>query len=117
MKILLLGAGGREHALAWKISQSSQCSQLFIAPGNGGTSRVGQNVAMSVTDFDAIGQFCKKEEVGLVMVGPEEPLVKGIVNYFRNDEQLASILIIGPDEHAAQLEGSKSFAKAFMQRH
>lgn len=117
MKILLLGSGGREHALAWKLTQSSKCSKLFIAPGNGGTSQCGQNVSMAITDFDAIGQFCVQEQVSMVIVGPEEPLVKGIVDHFRADEKLQSIMIIGPSLHAAQLEGSKTFAKAFMQKY
>lgn len=117
MKILLLGAGGREHALAWKLGQSSKCSKLFIAPGNGGTSQCGQNVSLAITDFDAIAQFCQQEQVEMVIVGPEEPLVKGIVDYFRSKPALASIMVIGPSQHAAQLEGSKSFAKSFMQKY
>ncbi|MFT3936838.1 MAG: phosphoribosylamine--glycine ligase [Chitinophagaceae bacterium] len=117
MKILLLGAGGREHALAWKLSQSPQCSQLFIAPGNGGTSLCGKNISLAITDFDAIAKFCIDEKIEMVIVGPEEPLVKGIVDYFRTNEQLASVMIIGPSLHAAQLEGSKAFAKAFMDKY
>lgn len=117
MKILLLGSGGREHALAWKMSQSSQCTKLFIAPGNGGTTQCGQNVPLSISDFDAIGQFCQQEQIELVVVGPEEPLVKGIVDYFRANEKLNNIMIIGPSQYAAQLEGSKTFAKAFMQKY
>ena len=117
MKILLLGAGGREHALAWKLTQSPKCSKLFIAPGNGGTSQCGQNVAINITDFDAIGRFCLKEQVEMVIVGPEEPLVKGIVDYFKADEKLQQVMIIGPSLHAAQLEGSKAFAKSFMQKY
>lgn len=117
MKILLLGSGGREHALAWKMAQSSKCSKLFIAPGNGGTSQCGQNVLLSITDFEAIKQFCLNEQIEMVVVGPEEPLVKGIVDFFKADEALQSILIIGPSLHAAQLEGSKAFAKAFMDRY
>ncbi|MEO5593319.1 MAG: phosphoribosylamine--glycine ligase [Chitinophagaceae bacterium] len=117
MKILLLGAGGREHALAWKLTQSSKCSKLFIAPGNGGTSQCGQNVSLSITDFDAIGQFCLQEQIEMVIVGPEEPLVKGIVDYFRADEKLLSVMVIGPSQYAAQLEGSKTFAKSFMQKY
>ncbi|HEY4147587.1 MAG TPA: phosphoribosylamine--glycine ligase [Chitinophagaceae bacterium] len=118
MKILLLGAGGREHALAWKLSQSPLCSQLFIAPGNGGTARCGQNVpALSVNDFDAMKIFCLKEQVEMVVVGPEDPLVKGIVDFFKADPELASIMVIGPSQYAAQLEGSKAFAKSFMQRY
>jgi len=117
MKILILGSGGREHALAWKMAQSSNCSKLFIAPGNGGTSQCGQNVPLNITDFDAIAQFCLQEEVELVVVGPEEPLVKGIVDYFRENDKLHHIMIIGPSSHAAQLEGSKTFAKGFMQKY
>ncbi len=117
MKILLLGSGGREHALAWKLAQSSKCSKLFIAPGNGGTSQCGQNVSLAITDFNAIGQFCLQEQVEMVIVGPEEPLVKGIVDYFRADAKLQSIIIIGPSQHAAQLEGSKTFAKEFMKKY
>ncbi len=117
MKILLLGSGGREHALAWKMAQSDKCSQLFIAPGNGGTARCGQNVALSLTDFSSIKDFCLREQVELLVVGPEEPLVKGIVDFFRNDDELKAIRIIGPSLHAAQLEGSKAFAKAFMDRY
>jgi phosphoribosylamine--glycine ligase len=117
MKILLLGSGGREHALAWKLAQSPLCSQLFIAPGNGGTARCGQNVALSVTDFDAIKVFCLKEQVDMVVVGPEEPLVKGIVDFFSKDSELKQVMVIGPSKFAAQLEGSKAFAKSFMQRH
>ncbi len=117
MKILLLGAGGREHALAWKLAQSPLCSQLFIAPGNGGTARCGQNVSLSVNDFDALKAFCLKEQVEMVVVGPEDPLVKGIVDYFKADAELRSVMVIGPSKYAAQLEGSKAFAKSFMQRH
>ena len=117
MKILILGAGGREHALAWKMAQSNNCSKLFIAPGNGGTSQCGQNVPLSITDFTAIAQFCLQEQIELVVVGPEEPLVKGIVDYFREDDKLHHIMIIGPSRHAAQLEGSKTFAKGFMQKY
>jgi phosphoribosylamine---glycine ligase len=117
MKILLLGSGGREHALAWKMIQSPKCTQLFIAPGNGGTAKCGQNIALSVNDFDAIKTFCLKEQIEMIVVGPEEPLVKGIADYFQADELLKSIMIIGPTQYAAQLEGSKAFAKAFMRRH
>src|ERR1700749_2329929 len=114
MKILLLGAGGRKHALAWKLSQSPLCSQLFIAPGNGGTPRCGQNVpSLSVTDFDAMKTFCLKEQVDMLVVGPEDPLVKGIVDFFKADPELASIMVIGPSKYAEQLEGSKAFAKSF----
>jgi phosphoribosylamine--glycine ligase len=116
MKILLLGSGGREHALAWKMTQSPLCTKLFTAPGNGGTALCGQNVAMSVTDFEAIKIFCLKEQIEMVVVGPEEPLVKGIVDFFKNDEELSSIGVIGPSLSAARLEGSKAFAKSFMQK-
>lgn len=117
MRILLLGSGGREHALAWKISQSPLCSKLLIAPGNAGTLSLGDNRAISVTDFPAIQKICIEEKVDMVVVGPEEPLVKGIVEFLRADSLLKNLMIIGPGEVGAQLEGSKAFAKAFMQRH
>ena len=117
MRILLLGSGGREHALAWKISQSPLCSKLLIAPGNAGTLSLGDNRAVSVTDFPAIQKICIEEKIDMVVVGPEEPLVKGIVEFLRADSVLKNLMIIGPGEVGAQLEGSKAFAKAFMQRH
>ena len=117
MNILLLGSGGREHALAWKIRQSPLCSQLFIAPGNAGTATCGTNLPFSVSDFDAAIQACIDQKIDMVIVGPEEPLVKGIADVLRSNERLSNLLIIGPEKKAAQLEGSKSFAKAFMQRH
>ena len=117
MNILLLGSGGREHALAWKISRSNQCSKLFIAPGNPGTAECGTNLSFNVVDFDAIKKCCIKEKIELVIVGPEEPLVKGIVDFLKEDEKLKNLLVIGPSKEAAQLEGSKAYAKAFMQRH
>ena len=117
MKIMLLGSGGREHALAWKIAQSAKVEKLFIAPGNAGTSAVGENVAISVCDFDAIAEFVLENGVSMVVVGPEDPLVKGIYDYFKGDERLSHVAVIGPSRDAAQLEGSKSFAKDFMQRH
>ncbi|NML19478.1 phosphoribosylamine--glycine ligase [Pseudoflavitalea sp. G-6-1-2] len=117
MNILLLGSGGREHALAWKLVQSTHCDQLFIAPGNAGTASVGTNVALSPTDFPAIKDFVLTNAVGLVVVGPEEPLVKGITDFFRKDENLQQVVVIGPSQYAAQLEGSKAFAKQFMERH
>ena len=117
MKILLLGSGGREHALAWKIAQSKKLEKLFIAPGNAGTSQVGENVNISVCDFDAIATFVLEKGVNMVVVGPEDPLVKGVYDYFQNDERLKNIPVIGPTRAAAELEGSKSFAKDFMQRH
>ncbi|AXY77269.1 phosphoribosylamine--glycine ligase [Paraflavitalea soli] len=117
MNILLLGSGGREHALAWKLAQSPKCQQLYIAPGNAGTGLCGTNINMSVTDFDAIKKFVLDKEIGMVLVGPEEPLVKGIVDLFRKDKALQQVAIIGPSQYGAQLEGSKAFAKKFMMRH
>ncbi len=117
MNILLLGSGGREHALAWKIAQSPKVEKLFIAPGNAGTREVGENVAINVCDFDAIAEFVLANAVGMVVVGPEDPLVKGIYDYFQASETLSGIAVIGPSKAAAELEGSKSFAKDFMQRH
>jgi phosphoribosylamine--glycine ligase len=117
MNILLLGSGGREHALAWKISQSSHTTTLFIAPGNAGTALCGTNVAINPNDFAAIKQFAIDNFIGLVVVGPEEPLVKGIFDFFANDPSLSHIPVIGPSAQAAQLEGSKAFAKGFMKRH
>lgn len=117
MRILLLGSGGREHALAWKISQSPLCTKLFIAPGNAGTLSLGDNRTIGVTDFVAIRELCKEEKIDMVVVGPEEPLVKGIVEFLRADSLLQQLMIIGPGETGAQLEGSKAFAKAFMERH
>jgi phosphoribosylamine--glycine ligase len=117
MHILLLGGGGREHALAWKISQSKSCTALFIAPGNAGTSAFGKNLQMDPTDFVAIGKACLENKISLVLVGPEEPLVKGIVDYFVNDRSLSHIPVIGPNASAARLEGSKAFSKQFMLKH
>jgi phosphoribosylamine--glycine ligase len=117
MKILLLGSGGREHALAWKIAQSPKVEKLYIAPGNAGTSEVGENVAMKADDFDAIAAFVLDKQVDIVVVGPEDPLVKGIVDYFKANEAVRHIPVVGPSQEGAQLEGSKDFAKAFMKRH
>ena len=117
MNILLLGSGGREHALAWKIAQSQHTEQLFIAPGNAGTATVGTNVALKADDFDGIRRFVLEHNVNMVVVGPEDPLVRGIYDYFKADPQLQHIPVIGPSKAAAQLEGSKDFAKGFMQRH
>lgn len=117
MKILLLGSGGREHALAWKIAQSPKVSQLFIAPGNAGTMQVGKNVDVKADDFDGIAQFVLDYEVDMVVVGPEDPLVKGIYDYFQHHDLLKDIPVIGPSKAGAVLEGSKEFAKGFMQRH
>lgn len=116
MNILLLGSGGRESALAWKMQQSHHCSQLFIAPGNAGTTAYGSNVTLDILDFEAIKQFCIDKKIQLVVVGPEEPLVKGIYDYLRNDEQLGNMIIVAPPAAASQLEGSKAFAKQFMQK-
>jgi phosphoribosylamine---glycine ligase len=117
MKILLLGSGGREHALAWKLAQSPLCSTLFIAPGNAGTSGCGVNVNLSPLDFEAVGKYCVAENIGMVVVGPEEPLVRGIVDFFTADPALRHIPVIGPSASGARLEGSKSFSKQFMDRH
>lgn len=117
MKLLLLGSGGREHALAWKIAQSDKVDQLFIAPGNAGTGGVGTNVDIKVNDFEAIRQFVLDEGIAMVVVGPEDPLVNGVYDYFRDDEQLKDIPVIGPSRAGAVLEGSKEFAKGFMMRH
>ncbi len=117
MKILILGAGGRAHTFCWKISQSELCSQLFIAPGNAGTAQYGENLNVSETDFEALKKICVSKKIDLVIVGPEEPLVKGIYDFFKKDKQLSQIIITGPSAGGAQLEGSKAFAKAFMKRH
>jgi phosphoribosylamine--glycine ligase len=117
MKILLLGSGGREHALAWKIAQSEKCEKLYIAPGNGGTGDCGENVAMKADDFEAIKQFCVDKAIDMVVVGPEDPLVKGIYDDMKVDERTKNIPVIGPSKAGAVLEGSKDFAKAFMMRH
>ena len=117
MKILLLGSGGREHALAWKIAQSPKVEKLFIAPGNGGTLTIGENVQIAATDFPALKSFVLEKGVDMVVVGPEDPLVKGVYDFFVNDPELTSIPVIGPSKEGAKLEGSKDFAKAFMLRH
>lgn len=114
MNILLLGSGGREHALAWKITQSTKCSQLFVAPGNAGIAQIATNVAVNPTDFNAVKQFVLSNAVEMVVVGPEDPLVKGIYDFFKNDTALKDIPVIGPSQHGAQLEGSKEFAKQFL---
>ena len=128
MKILLLGSGGREHALAWKIAQSSKCEKLYIAPGNAGTGNYGEcstsgssaiteNIAMKADDFETIKQFCVDKQINMVVVGPEDPLVKGIYDNLKQDERTKNIPVIGPSKAGAVLEGSKDFAKAFMMRH
>ncbi len=116
-KVLLLGSGGREHALAWKISQSDKCEKLFVAPGNAGTAAVGENVPIKADDFEAIKAFVLENGITMVVVGPEDPLVKGIYDFFKADSRLQSVPVIGPSRQGAVLEGSKDFAKGFMQRH
>ena len=117
MTILLLGSGGREHAFAWKMLQSPLCTKLFVAPGNAGTESIATNVDISPTDFEAIKTFAIREKVEMIVVGPEDPLVKGIFDYFQNDSELKHIPVIGPSKNGAQLEGSKEFAKEFLVRH
>ena len=117
MKVLLLGSGGREHALAWKIAQSSRVEKLYIAPGNAGTVAQGENVAIKATDFPALKAFALEKGIDMIVVGPEDPLVKGIYDYFKGDPSTSHIAIIGPTAQGAQLEGSKEFAKGFMMRH
>ena len=117
MKLLLLGSGGREHALAWKISQSPKVEKLYIAPGNPGTASVGENVDIKADDFEGIARLVTGKGIDMVVVGPEDPLVKGIADYFSNDERLRTVPVIGPSRAGAQLEGSKDFAKEFMNRH
>ena len=117
MKILLLGGGGREHALAWKIAQSDKVEKLYIAPGNAGTANVGENVDIKADDFGSLKEFAVEKGINMVVVGPEDPLVKGIYDEFKNDARTANIPVIGPSKQGAVLEGSKDFAKGFMQRH
>ena len=117
MKILLLGSGGREHALAWKIAQSPKCSKLYIAPGNAGTNRVGENVPIGVNEFDKLKDFAASHDIDMLVVGPEVPLVGGIADEFKNDSRTKDIPVIGPSKAGAELEGSKDFAKGFMKRH
>lgn len=116
MKILLLGSGGREHALAWKLSQSKLCCKLFISPGNPGTSTCGENISIGVNDFDALAAFCREKKIDILVVGPEDPLVNGIYDFMKADATLKDLIVVGPSAKAAQLEGSKAFAKAFMAR-
>ena len=117
MNILLLGSGGREHAFAWKMIQSPLCDTLFVAPGNAGTAQIAKNVDISATDFDAIKALVLKENIEMVVVGPEDPLVKGIYDFFLNDQDLKDIPVIGPSKIGATLEGSKEFAKEFLMKH
>ena len=117
MNILILGSGGREHTIAWKITQSPKCKNLFVAPGNSGTSEIATNVPLSVTDFEAIKDVVLKNDIKMVIVGPEDPLVLGVHDFFLEDEQLKNVAVIGPQKAAAELEGSKEFAKEFLFRH
>jgi phosphoribosylamine--glycine ligase len=117
MTILLLGSGGREHALAWKMLQSSKCSKLFVAPGNAGTASIATNISIQTTDFESIKAFVIKEKIEMVVVGPEDPLVAGIFDFFKNDDELKSIPVIGPSKEGAKLEGSKEYAKEFLIKH
>ena len=114
MNILIVGSGGREHTFAWKIKQSPLCEKLFVAPGNGGTGEIAINVPIQVTEFEKLGKFCLENHVDLILVGPEVPLVEGIVDYFRSIDSLKQIPVIGPSKEGAQLEGSKDFSKNFM---
>ena len=114
MTILLLGSGGREHALAWKMLQSDKCSKLFVAPGNAGTEAIAINKNISPTDFEAIKNFAIQEKIEMVVVGPEDPLVAGIFDFFKKDEVLKSIPVIGPSKEGSKLEGSKEYAKEFL---
>jgi phosphoribosylamine--glycine ligase len=117
LKILILGSGGREHAYSWKIRQSKLCSELFIAPGNAGTAQLGKNVDIDINDFEAVKKVCLQNNIDMVVVGPEEPLVNGIYDFFKSDESLKDIIITGPSHAGAQLEGSKAFAKSFMEKY
>ena len=117
MKILILGGGGREHAIAWKLKQSAKCEDLFIAPGNAGTSALGTNVALDVNNKEQVGAFCIENQIEMLVVGPEDPLVNGIQDYFKATDNLKEIAVIGPSAQAAQLEGSKAFAKRFMDKY
>ena len=116
-RVLIIGSGGREHAIAYRIVQSPRCEALYIAPGNAGTAAIAQNIAVEVDQFEALKEACITNQISLVIVGPEVPLVAGVVDYFKNDEALRHIVVVGPDAEAAQLEGSKDYAKAFMQQH
>ena len=117
MTILILGSGGREHTFAWKIARSPLCKQLYVAPGNSGTSQMAENININVTDFTAIKVLVLDKKIGMLVVGPEDPLVQGIHDFFLNDEELKNVSVIGPQKAASQLEGSKEFAKIFMLRH
>src|SRR5690606_33006507 len=117
MNILVLGSGGREHTFTWKIAQSKLCKNLYVAPGNSGTAQIATNIAISATDFKAVKTEVLNKQIDMVVVGPEDPLVQGIHDFFLNDKELKHVAVIGPEKAAAELEGSKEFAKAFMSRH
>lgn len=117
MKVLLLGSGGREHALAWKINQSPRLTELYVAPGNAGTDRLAKNVDIQVTDFPALAEFVLEKEIEMIVVGPEDPLVEGIRDYFEADGRFTGLMLVGPGKAGAVLEGSKDFAKEFMIKH
>lgn len=117
MKILILGGGGREHTFAYKLAQSAKCTELFVAPGNAGTAKIAKNIALKVTDFEAIKDFVLNENIEMLVVGPEDPLVEGIVDFFAEDDKLKNIKLIGPSKRGALLEGSKERAKEFMAMH
>ncbi|MBQ3831917.1 MAG: phosphoribosylamine--glycine ligase, partial [Bacteroidales bacterium] len=117
MNILVLGSGGREHAIAWKIASSPKLGKLYVAPGNAGTREIAENVAIKADDFDAVAEFVCKAKIDMVVVGPEDPLVKGIVDYFSAKPEFKELMVVGPDKLSAQLEGSKEFAKMFMQKY
>ena len=117
MNILILGSGGREHALAWKVKQSPTCGKVFIAPGNGGTEKIATNLPIDGKDFEKVVKAIKEHEIGMLIIGPEEPLVKGIVDFLKKDKSLKGLRIIGPGAKGAQLEGSKEFAKEFMKKY
>ena len=117
MNVLVLGSGGREYALAWKIAQSKSVNKIYIAPGNAGTDAIGENININIADFNIVKDTVLKLNIEMVVVGPEQPLVDGIVDFFKNDDELKNIKIIGPDKKGAQLEGSKAFAKSFMEKY
>src|SRR5690606_27231777 len=117
MTILILGSGGREHTFAWKLAQSPLCKKLFVAPGNSGTNKIAENIDLKVTDFEGIKKLVLEKQIEMVVVGPEDPLVQGIHDFFLNDDALKNVSVIGPQKAAAQLEGSKEFAKEFLFRH
>ncbi|MBT8270737.1 MAG: phosphoribosylamine--glycine ligase, partial [Bacteroidia bacterium] len=117
MNVLILGSGGREHTFAWKLSKSPHCDRVFVAPGNSGTAATAENVRVSVNDFEGIKACVLRNKIGMLVVGPEAPLVKGICDYVENDPDLADVIVVGPSKEGAKLEGSKQYAKEFMKRH